>query len=77
MMEKDYKQEFNDFWKGIVCDKDGNLILDQVMRELSDYSNLIENATIVYDHATGGKISKVNTDPDVVCSVIDDYMNED
>lgn len=72
----DYKQTFADFWKELVCDADGNLILDRVMRELHDYRTLLMNVPKVYSHVTGGKVSKANTDADVVIALADDSYQE-
>ena len=69
---KDYEQTWEEFWKGI-CTKDGEVNLEQVKRELHDYKTLLHNVPIVYDHITGGRISKPFTDPKAVTSVADDY----
>ena len=53
------------FWKEIVC-PDGKLDLEQVKKELHDFYTLIRNVSLVYDHITGGRISKPLTDPKVV-----------
>lgn len=57
----DYKQEYEEFWKAIVENKDGTLNKDQVMKELSDYSMIIDNCTRAYDLLSDGAISKPNT----------------
>ena len=59
--KKDYKEEYNDFWKDIVENEDGSLNKDQVMRELSDYSIIIDNCERAYYTMTDGAISKPNT----------------
>jgi hypothetical protein len=64
----DYERTFNEEWKRIVCDKDGNLILEQVMKELHDYSMLMENASLVYNEFT--PYSKPHTDPKYVIQAI-------
>jgi len=68
----DYEITYNTFWKGIV-EKDGKLDLELVMRELHDFRIVMGNATLVYDHVTGGRITKLLTDPNAVCSVADDH----
>lgn len=59
--EQDYIQEYNDFWKDIVENEDGTLNKDQVMRELSDYSMVMDNCARAYCTMTKQRISKQNT----------------
>jgi hypothetical protein len=54
----DYKETYRKFWKALV-ETDGKLDLDKVMRELHDYSFLLDQVPKVYDHVSG--ISKPNT----------------
>lgn len=58
---EDYKQEYEKFWKDIVENEDGTLNKDQVMRELSDYSMVMDNCARAYYTMTCGRISKQNT----------------
>ena len=44
-----YKKVFQQRWESVVCDKNGKLILDKVMRELSDYSTLYDNCSLAFD----------------------------
>lgn len=67
-----------DFWAPIVA-PDGVLNLEQVKAELHDYYTLICEVPKVYDHITGGRISKPNTlasvviaEHDEICSTADD-----
>lgn len=66
MTEKSYEEEYNEFWKDIVENEDGTLNKDQVMRELSDYSMVMDNCAKAYYTMTNGLISKQNTCFDVV-----------
>lgn len=91
MKEKDYKEEYEEFWKDIVENKDGTLNKDQVMRELSDYSMVMDNCARAYCLMTNGRISKQNTkffevenifdelylDKDVVIDDIIEFLKED
>ena len=61
MSEVDYKKEYEEFWKDIVENEDGTLNKDQVMRELSDYSMVMDNCARAYSTMTNGRISKQNT----------------
>lgn len=78
MKEKDYKEEYEDFWKDIVENKDGTLNKDQVMRELSDYSMVMDNCARAYCHMTKGRISKQNTKFFEVENIFDElYLDKD
>lgn len=57
----DYIEEYNSFWKGIVENEDGTLNKDQVMKELSDYSMVMNNCACAYSTMTKQRISKQNT----------------
>lgn len=57
----DYLQKYETFWKQIVENEDGTLNKDQVMRELADYSMIMDNCTNAYDTMTDGMISIPNT----------------
>jgi len=46
-----------DFWKGIVY-KDGKLDEEQVMKELSDYSYVMQQVSMVYCEITDNRMSK-------------------
>ena len=59
--EKTYQEEYNDFWRDIVENEDGTLNKDQVMRELSDYSMVMDNCAKAFYTMTDGRISKQNT----------------
>lgn len=72
---KDYEKTYEDFWKKI-CQPNGELDMDAVKRELHDYHTLLENVPKVYDHVTGGRVSKPNTDPAVVMSEADQHYSE-
>jgi len=70
----DYEKVYQEFWVDIVgLDLNDH---EQVKKELFDFSQLINNISKVYCHITGNQISKPLTDPDVVCSVADEYYNE-
>lgn len=63
---------YDEFWKPLL-EKDGFLDMQQLKRELFDFYNVIKNVPKVYDHITGGKVSKILTDPKVVCDLADEY----
>lgn len=51
--------------------------LEQIKKELSDYSMLISSLSIIYCQLTGGRVSKPNTDPYAVLGEIEERMQED
>jgi hypothetical protein len=73
---EDFEENWERFWKEIVLKEDGTLNLDQVMRELSDYSMLLDYVPKVYMHVTGGKLSYPTYPSDTVISVADQHLNE-
>lgn len=75
-MMEDYKETYEKFWKGLV-ETDGKLDLDKVMRELHDYSFMMDEVPKVYDHVSGGVISKPNTHAFEVINRHDDKRKED
>lgn len=70
------EQQWNEHWKAIVCNEDGSINIEQLKLELSDAAVMESFASRVYMHATGGQVSKVNTFPSVVCSLIDEHIEE-
>ena len=60
-LDIDYKKEYEEFWKDIVENTDGTLNKDQVMRELADYSMVMDNCASAYSTMTKQRISKQNT----------------
>ena len=70
--ERDYKKDYKEFWKNIV-EKKGKLSKDAIMRELSDYSFMMEEVPKVYDHVSGGRISYPNT---YAFEVISEFNNQ-
>lgn len=76
MIADNYKQTYETFWKGLV-ETDGKLDPDKVMRELHDYSFLIDQVPKVYYHVTGGMIAKPNTHASEVINQHDIKRQED
>lgn len=72
---RNYEKDYEEFWKEIV-EVDGEINLEQVKRELSDFLILIENVPKVYSHITGSLVSNPLTDADVVCNLADEYYAE-
>jgi hypothetical protein len=72
----DYEKTYEEFWKPIVETPEGEPIFDQIQRELHDFSTLMHNVSLVYEHVTGGQVSKPLTDPEVVKTMADDHYRE-
>lgn len=61
MLERDYEKDYDLLWLSIVENEDGTLNKDQVKRELSDYSMVLDHCAKAYSTMTNGRISKQNT----------------
>jgi hypothetical protein len=64
------------FWWPLMC-PDGVLNAERVKAELYDYHVLMDNASKVYDHVTGGRISKTSTTAEAVIAEADARIMED
>ena len=71
MIDEEVERIWNDFWVPIL-QGNGELDLDKVKAELYDYKIVMEEVSKVYDHITNGRISKPNTQSDVVISETED-----
>ena len=74
-MEKTVEENYQEFWKEII-EKDGIIDIEQIKKELYDFSTIIRNISIVYDHVTGGAISKPLTLPEIVIAIADEHYQE-
>ena len=74
----DYKEEYENFWKGIIENEDGSINKDQLMRELADYSMVMHNCAMAYSTMTNQIISKQNTLFSEVEAIFNDkYFSKD
>lgn len=62
--------EFDSVWRDIV-QPHGIVDLDQIKKELFDYSRLMRDVSVAYDGVTMGRISKPNTDPSEVIAEVE------
>lgn len=69
-------QESWEFWKKIVLHPNGELHELQIRRELHDFYLVMQRVPKVYDHITGGAISKILTDPHVVIDYCEKHYEE-
>jgi hypothetical protein len=72
----DYEKEYAEFWADIVENEDGTLNLDQIKRELSDYSTFMGEASKVYDALTGSLVSKPNARAFAVISAAEEQFQK-
>ena len=66
---------YQDFWKPLV-ERDGIVDMEQVKKELFDFWQVMDRVPKVYCHITGGQVSKILTDPEVVNALADDYYGD-
>lgn len=64
--------KLSDFWRRIYPE---GMTLQKVLDELHDLETVAQNVPKVYDHVTGGAISKANTLASVVIAVHDDHVS--
>ena len=77
MSNYDVEQVYQDFWKEIICDKYGNIDMEQVKNELRDYYKMLQEVPKVYCEVTGGMLSKPLYDAETVLSFFRDrYANK-
>lgn len=67
-------QVYDDFWKNII-ENDHGIDIVQMKKELYDFWMMIQEVPKVYDHVTGGQVSKPLTSADVVNSLADEYYD--
>lgn len=71
-------------WKAICTHPNGSIDLEQIKKELYDFSFLLEQVPIIYCAVTGGKLSKpyypsrvvIDAFEDHVETLIDDYISD-
>ena len=77
MSNYDVERVYQDFWKEIICDKDGNIDIEQVKKELCDYYKMLQEVPKVYCEVTDGILSKPLYDAETVLSFFRDrYANK-
>ena len=57
-IEKEVEEDYNNLWKDIIENEDGSVNIEQVKKELYDYSKLMDRTMKLYDELTLGCISK-------------------
>lgn len=75
-MDIENYKEFEKYWHSIIYNEDGTPNIEQIKKELYDYSVLLDFVSKVYCDITGGRILKPFTFPDVVIAGADDNYNQ-
>jgi hypothetical protein len=73
---KPVEEIWESFWKPIVSNEDGTINIEQVKKELADFSFVMEQVPKVYCHITGDAMSKVMYKAEDVIRMADDHFNE-
>ena len=58
---EEVEKVYQEFWKDIVENEDGTLNVEQVKKELADYSMVMDNCASAYEEMSGSLITKPNT----------------
>lgn len=69
-------KSFDLYWKDFVCDEDGRLNRNAVIKELYDYGQILANTTKVFYEITDGRISKPNTSASSVVGAAEEVTQE-
>lgn len=70
------EQNYNEIWKAVVENPDGSLNKEQIIKELADFSMLIDNLSKIYDYISGGLVSKPNTRPEAVIQLFEEQLKD-
>jgi hypothetical protein len=71
--QNDIDERFAAFWQDLIF-PNGELDLEELKGDLCDYSDLIRNVSKVYSEVTQGRVSKVNTRPEIMITLFHDYV---
>lgn len=75
-INQEIENNFNNNWRNIVISKNGLPDLDQIKKELFDYSNLIDRMSELTYYISNGLLSKPNYTIDALKSQVDDGINK-
>jgi hypothetical protein len=68
---KSVEEDWDEFWQPIIA-PDGEIDVEQLKKELSDFRWVMEQVPKVYMHITGGTLSKVMYEARTVITYADD-----
>lgn len=75
-LDAEIESNFENFWKAIIMNEDGSVNLEQVKKELFDFSFVMEQVPKVYCAITNDTLSKINYPAEVVISKYEECLNE-
>jgi hypothetical protein len=67
---------YNKYWKHIVENEDGTINLEQLKKELFDFTFVMTEVSKVYWHITGGLLSECNYKASVVIDTADEHYGD-
>jgi len=73
-LDKEVENEYKDYWKKLI-EPNGVVDIDEVKKELYDYGVLMHEVSKVYDHITGGRLSKTNYPASVIIDEYQEFIN--
>lgn len=76
MTDLEVQNNYESFWKEIVENPDGTLNKEQVMRELHDFTKLIDNLSKIYCYISGNVVSKPMTHAEIVLQLFEEQLKE-
>lgn len=77
MENNEVEKVWQEFWKDIVCDENGNVDLEQIKKELCDFRFMMNEVPKVYSEITGGLLSYPTYEAETVLMVYrDKYGNK-
>ena len=71
-MNNEVEKVWQEFWRDIVCDENGNINLEQVKKELCDFHFMMNEVPKVYSEITGGMLSYPTYEAETVLMVYRD-----
>lgn len=70
------ERDWEHIWRPILFKEDGTLDVEQLKKEMADFSFMIGEVPRVYSHVTGGLLSKPNYFADTVIAEADDHVSK-
>ncbi len=71
-----HRKHLSEFWGTILIDNKGNLSLEDLCKELSNYYDMIDRIRLITCHVTRGMLSKSNYPAETVNNMADEmYMS--
>lgn len=71
------EREWQEFWKDIVIRPDGSVDLEQMKKELADFSMVMEHCRQAYGWMTNDRVTKVNTEFETVKAIAEEIRSEE